>query len=102
METSRAFHIQPDCQTSAHAIPDFAKGNYNAGLESRSAAFDRPLRVGAITTRSRLLQKTWGKSERKSSERGLSGLQSEDTSFTASCCLPYPNSAKYHFSAYCH
>jgi hypothetical protein len=31
-----------------------------------------------------------GKSERTSSERGLSGLQSEDTSFTASCCQPYP------------
>jgi hypothetical protein len=35
-----------------------------------------------------------GKSERTSSERGLSGLQSEDTSFTASCCQPYPKKAQ--------
>ena len=46
-------------------------------------------------------------SERTSSERGLSGLQSEDTayyrtSFTASCCQPYPNNANLVLSgAHC-
>jgi hypothetical protein len=52
-----------------------------------------PLRVSSITTRNignlkELLQK-----------RGLSGLQSEITSSTASCCLPYPNTPGQYFLA---
>ena len=35
-------HIQPDCQTSAHPIHDFAKVNYMLGLESRSATTKPP------------------------------------------------------------
>ena len=41
--TKFLLRIQPDCQTSAHATHDFAKVDYNAGLESRSAALKTPL-----------------------------------------------------------
>ena len=64
------------------------------GLESRSAATKTPSDQKSARYGSVRLQPKIGKSERTSSERGLSGLQSEYTSFTASCCQPYPNDAQ--------
>jgi hypothetical protein len=66
------------------------KDGYHAGLESRSAAIKSTLDQSSARYGSVRLQPKIGRSERTSSERGLSGLQSESDSFTASCCLPYP------------
>jgi hypothetical protein len=85
-----AFRIQPDCQTSAHPIRDFAKANYMPASKAVRLLSKRPrAKIQPVTGRFYYNQKI-GKSERTSSERGLSGLQSEFTSSTASCCQPYP------------
>ena len=85
--------IQPDCQTSAHPTRDFAKADYMPTSKAVRPQSNQPrTKNQPVMGRLSYNQKIWG-SERTSSERGLSGLQSEDTSFTASCCQPYPNNA---------
>ena len=58
--TKFLLHIQPDCQTSAHATHDFAKADYNAGLESRSAGTSYPILDNSATTRNRYTSKNRG------------------------------------------
>ncbi len=75
------------------------------GLESRSAATELTLDQKSARYGSVRLQPKIGNLKDLLQKRGLSGLQSEDNSFTASCCLPYPN--KNHgtevlLSACCH
>ncbi len=55
------------------------KTDYHAGLESRSATIKSTLDQNSARYGSVRLQPKIGKSERTSSERGLSGLQSEET-----------------------
>lgn len=95
--TLYAIRIQPDCQTSAHITRDFAKANYMPASKAVRPQPTQPwTKIQPVTGRFDYNQKI-GRSERTSSERGLSGLQSEELlkklPCTASCCQPYPNYA---------
>jgi hypothetical protein len=106
--TKFLLRIQPDCQTSAQATHDLSKVDYMPASKAVRLRFETPKpnfsRYGSVRLQPEIfnycrnysITACRGKSERTSSERGLSGLQSEKTlycrsSCTASCCQPYPN-----------
>ena len=97
--TKFLLRIQPDCQTSAHPTHDYAlfakspKADYMPASKAVRLLSKHPSQTTALYGSVRLQPEIFnycrnysiagyrGKSERTSSERGLSGLQSEETSY---------------------